>query len=107
MDVSKSRNLNNRINRINERALRLVYQNNLGFSELLDLDNSVTVHQKNLQVFVTEMYKGKNGIPPGKIFFNYNLGEKTKTVHYGLQSVKYLGPKLWEPVLKSTKVSNS
>ena len=60
MDVSQSRNLNNRINRINERALRLVYQNNLGFSELLDLDNSVTVHQKNLQVFVTEMYKGKN-----------------------------------------------
>ena len=60
MDVSQSRNLNNRINRINERALRLVYQNNLGFSELLDLDNSVTVYQKNLQVFVTEMYKGKN-----------------------------------------------
>ena len=79
----------------------------MGFSELLDLNNSVTVHQKNLQVFVTEMYKGKNGIPPGKIFLNYNSGEKTKTVHYGLQSVKYLGPKLWELVLKSTKVSNS
>ena len=42
-----SRNLNNKINRIHERALRLVYQNNLSFSELLDLDNSVTVHQKN------------------------------------------------------------
>ena len=42
-----SRNLNNKINRIHERALRLVYQNNLSFSELLDLDNSVTVQQKN------------------------------------------------------------
>ena len=41
-----SRSLNNKINRIHERALRLVYQNNLSFSELLDLDNSVTVHQK-------------------------------------------------------------
>ena len=40
------RNLNNKINRIHERALRLVYQNNLSFPELLDLDNSVTVHQK-------------------------------------------------------------
>ena len=43
-----SRSLNNKINRIHERALKLVYQNNLSFSELLDLDNSVTVHQKNL-----------------------------------------------------------
>ena len=37
-------NLNNKINRIHERALRLVYQNSLTFSELLDLDNSVTVY---------------------------------------------------------------
>ena len=41
-----NRNLNNKINRIHERALRLVYQNNLSFSELLDLDNFVTVQQK-------------------------------------------------------------
>ena len=52
-----SRSLNNNIHRIHERALRLVYQNNLSFSELLDLDNSVTVHQKNLKVLMTEVYK--------------------------------------------------
>ena len=34
--MSHSGNLNNKINRIHERALRLVYQNNLSFSELLD-----------------------------------------------------------------------
>ena len=59
-----SRHLNNKINRIHYRALRLVYQNNLGFSELLDLDNSVTVHQINLQFLATEIYKVKNGIVP-------------------------------------------
>ena len=59
-----SRKLNNKINRIHERALRLVYQNNLSFSESLDLDNSVTVHQKNLQVLVTEIYKVKHEIAP-------------------------------------------
>ena len=42
-----SRNLNNKINRIHEQVLRLVYQNNLSFSELLDLDNSVKVYQKD------------------------------------------------------------
>ena len=54
-----SRNLNNKINRKHERFLRLVYQNNLIFSEHFDLDNSVTVHQKNLLVLVTEIYKVK------------------------------------------------
>ena len=60
--IFHSRNLNNKINRIHGRALRLVYQNNLRFSELLDVGNSVTVHQKNLQVLVTTIYKVKNGI---------------------------------------------
>ena len=38
--------INNKIIRIHEGPLRFVYQNNLSFSELLDQDNSVTVHQK-------------------------------------------------------------
>ena len=46
--------LNNRTNKIHERALRLVYQNkSLSFSELLELDNAVTIPQRNLQVLVT------------------------------------------------------
>ena len=52
-----SRNLNIKINRKHERALRLVYQNNLSFSELLDLDSPVTVHHKNLLVLLTEICK--------------------------------------------------
>ena len=59
-----SRNLNNKIKQIHELALRLVYQNNFSFSELFDLDNSISVHQKNLQVLVTKVYKVKNGIAP-------------------------------------------
>ena len=117
-----SRNLNNKINRIHERALRLVYHNNLSFSELLDLDNSVTVHQKNLQVLVTEIYKVKNGIAPEimKDIFElqnplYNLRtscnqfrrKNNKTVYYGLQSVGYLGPKIWELVPNDIMHSNS
>ena len=111
-----SRNLNNKINRIHERALRLVYQNNLSFSELLDLDNSVTVHQKNLQVLVTEIYKVKNGIAPEimKDIFelqnpSYNLRsscsqfrrENIKTVHYGLQSAHRLTGSLCQIILST------
>ena len=47
-----SRQLNNRINKIQERALRLVYKDNkLTFNDHLALDNSVTIHQQNLQSF--------------------------------------------------------
>ena len=41
-------------------ALRIVYKNdNLTFQELLEKDNSVTVHHKNLQRLAIEMYKNK------------------------------------------------
>ena len=93
-----NRALNNRINKIHERALRLVYQNkNLSFSELLELDNAVTIHQRNLQVLVTEIFKVKNNLSPEimKQVFDfqepyYDLRsetsqfrkENTKTTHY-------------------------
>ena len=113
------RNLNNNINRIHKRTL--IYQNNLSFSELPDLDISVRVHQKNLQVLVTEIYKVNNRIAPEimkDIFELQNASyilrsscdqfrrENIKTVHYGLQSVRYLGTKIWELVPNNIKYSN-
>ena len=60
-----NRTLNNKINKLHERALRLVYKNeNLSFIELLDTDNSVTIHQRNLQRLAIEMYKAKNKLSP-------------------------------------------
>ena len=60
-----SRKLNNRINRIHDRALRLIYQDNsLSFAELLEKDISMTIHQRNLQVLATEIFKLKNGLSP-------------------------------------------
>ena len=58
--MNHSRKLNNRINRIHERALRVVYNDeNSAFDEFLTKDNSVKVHDRNLQVLVTEMFKVK------------------------------------------------
>ena len=106
-----SRILNNKINKLHERALRLVYKNeNLTFQDLLKLDNSVTVHQKNLQKLATEMYKVKNNLSPLPMqdLFNAQVTThdlrnkrywdipKTRTVCYGIESVRYRGPKTWE-----------
>ena len=55
-----SRKLNNRINKINEKSLRLVYKvKNTSFNELLSMDNSVTVHHRNIRVLGTEIFKAK------------------------------------------------
>ena len=55
-----SRQLKNRINKIHEKALRLVHKDNkLIFNDLLELDNSVTIHQSNLQILATEIFKVK------------------------------------------------
>ena len=60
-----NRTLNNRINRIHERALRIVYRDKTSnFTELLQKDNAVIVHQRNLQVLATEVYKVKMGLAP-------------------------------------------
>ena len=60
-----SRTLNNHINNIHERALRLTYKDNQSsFKELLEKDSSVTVHHKNLQALVTEIFKVKNDLAP-------------------------------------------
>ena len=61
-----SRTLNNRINNIHERALRLTYKDNKSsFKQLLEKDHSVTVHHKNLQVLVIEILKVRSNLVPG------------------------------------------
>ena len=60
-----SRKLNNRINRLHERALRLVYKDSqLKFEDLLLKDNSFSIHHRNLQKLATEMYKVEKNLSP-------------------------------------------
>ena len=114
-----SRALNNHINNIHERALRLTYKDNKSsFKQLLEKDHSVTVHQKNLQVLVTEIFKVKNNLAPDimKDVFKlkeppYNLRSESnhftrrnvKTTYYGLLSIKHLTPQIWELVPQSIR----
>ena len=53
-----SRGLNNKINCIRERALRITYNDKSStFQELLDKDKSVSIHHRNIRVLATEIYK--------------------------------------------------
>ena len=60
-----SRKLNSQVNKLHERALRTVYQDyTSSFTELLDEDNSTTIHNRNIQLLPTELCKVKNGLSP-------------------------------------------
>ena len=63
--IFHSRKLNERINHIHERALRIFYKDfNSSFQELLIEDNSLNIHHRNLQKLVTEIFKVKKGLSP-------------------------------------------
>ena len=56
-----SRKLNNKISRMHEKGLRIVYNDNTSlYEELLEIDNSVSVHYRNIQILATELYKTVN-----------------------------------------------
>ena len=117
-----SRALNNKINSIHERALRITYNDRTStFEELLNKNKSVSIHHRNLRVLVTEPYKVKNNMAPeilNEIFQNrtssYNLRTNSSfavrpvhSVYHGTESFSFLGQKIWELVPEHVKQSES
>ena len=63
--MSHSRTMNNRINKIRKKALRLVHIDEISLSfDLLKKDQSVSIHQRNLQILAPEIYKVRNDLGP-------------------------------------------
>ena len=107
--------MNRKINHIHERALRLVYNDyNSIFKELLDKDNSVCIHHRNLQYLAIEMFKVKNNLSPQfmqELFTYIGDGHRTRagsdrflrpnvaTVNNGEKSLRNFGPILWNTML--------
>ena len=58
-----TKELNNRIISLLEKALSLTYENrNSSFDKLLKLDKSVSRHYRNIQYLLTEIYKVNMGL---------------------------------------------
>jgi hypothetical protein len=106
-----SKDLNNKINSIHKRALRQVYSDfTSSFEELLEKDNSVTVHQRNIQLVAIEMFKATKELGPtivqnlfkfnenirsDSIFSRPNVEHKTT----GEDTIRYFGPIVWDRML--------
>ena len=63
-----SRTVNNKINRLYERCLRIIHsEKTSSFEKLLEKDGSVTIHTRNLQTLATEMFKVYKNLLPAII----------------------------------------
>ena len=63
--VFHSRGKNNKIIRIHERCLRIIYSDKKStFYELLEKDGSDAIHRRNLCFLACEMFKLKRGMDP-------------------------------------------
>ena len=58
-----SRKVNSKINHLQERSLRIVYNDYItSFEDLLKIDNSFKIHHKNIRSLAIELFKVKKGI---------------------------------------------
>ena len=114
--------LNNKINSIHERALRITYADKTStFQQLLERDNSVSIHHRNVQVLATEMFKISNNMSPEIVteifekrensynFRNNNTFRRRQvnSVYHGTESISFLGPKIWDLLPLEIKQSES
>ena len=95
--------VNQKINHLHERAVRIVCKDYISsFEDLLKRDKSVTIHHRNIQSLATELFKVKQNLSNSmlsNIFptrsISYNLRSQTdfirsnaSTSQYGLNSYK-------------------
>ena len=114
--------LDNLINRIHERALRLIHNDHVStFQDILEITKEKTIHQNNLQSLAKEIYKLSNGLSPPKMNEAFMIGNNKynlrnfkcvystneRTVKYGTEGVTYRGPQIWNLVPEKTKNASS
>ena len=109
------RTINNKINRLHETALRIVYSDfRSSFEGLLMKDNSFTIHERNIQSLAIEIYRFLNGLSPSflnnvfhkNISNSYDLRNHKEFYSRNPETVSYIAPKLWSKVLETIKISS-
>ena len=94
----------------------------MSFDELLKLDKSVSVHYRNLEYLLTEIYEAQMGLSLSirndiltlnqNSFYNLRFGIKvtnrnTRKAKFGFEIISTIGAVLWEDLSKSIQKSDS
>ena len=119
IQMCHSRENNNKINRLHERCLIIIYNDKRSsFNALLEKDGSVSIHERNIKILATGMFKVSRNLASSQMHEifklkdhpQYNLRHNSlfswplvKSVYKGSESLSFLGPKIWDILLDSSK----
>ena len=107
-----------KIEKINERALRIVYNDYIStYEALLNYGNKLSLGRYRMLNFATELYKIKNGKSvemmnifdvPKETPYNLRCNDQNvipivKTKHYGINSFRYLSSHIWNQIPDNVK----
>ena len=92
---------NNKINRLYERSLRIVNND----EELLSHNNCFSIHEQNTHHFATEIYEVANNLPVGDLKNLFDFKDKY-TLHIplvntelrGKNLIRYFGEVIWNAI---------
>ena len=116
------RRSNNLINKLQERALRVVYIDyDSSLNELLEIANENTIHVTNIHILMTEIYKFLNGLSPPimreiflKKYCPYSLRNPRSLItncksskKCGIDSIVYKGLQIWQTLPTDLRNSQS
>ena len=112
--VFHSRRTNNKINRLPERALRIVYDDEIStFDQVLDMYKSFCIHHQNIQRLLTEIYKTLHKISWNSLkellvkresFISFRSKPElvipsANSILKGKNSIRYFGSVIWNSSL--------
>ena len=107
-------NTNYKINRLQEQALRLIYNDHISsFKELLSKDGTFTIHEQNIQNLAIKLFKALNDLSTTDFSELFQLNESLyslrsipqklcipniNSLRFGKGSIQYFGPVIWNSI---------
>ena len=110
-----------KIQKIHHKALKVVFNSDDGYDELLQMINEIVIHQRHLHALICEVFKSLNNSNPEfmwsyftfkNITYNVRNGPllkipKAKSTYYGINSVHFRACLFWNGLPQSVKHSES
>ena len=103
--------------KIHHKTLKVIYQSDASYDDLLQLSNSVSLHQQHLQFLLTEIHNSTGILNPqfmwsylkyGEVPYNLRRGPvlfipPARSTTYCTNSVHFLGSLIWKHLVKSSR----
>ena len=120
--MSHGRKINKKSNKLYDRALRITHKDyTYSIVILLGKDRSVTMHQKSVQLLMTDIFLASNHLNPSfmqEIFLQrgvtYDLRNAdtfllplVQTVNHGTEAIRYREQRIWQSLPQEVKNSTS